>query len=169
VRFTNLEKKRLELTSHLTGYPENILLRSESEQVWSPLQIVYHLYISEHYSRLYLEKKIKGKDLLKKSGLTSILKLKLLQTILKSPLKFKAPGRISEQPPDLSLDILDQWNEERTHLGKFLFSVDNDLAQLELFRHPFAGRMNVVQMLDFFEAHFDHHKRQVMNRLLSSQ
>jgi len=164
-KIQKLEQKRVELTKILRCHSPDDLLQKPSEHVWSPLEISHHLYISEYLSRQYLKKKIKAKDNLKRTGITSFFRLQLLKIALSSPLKFKAPVPIAIQPKNLSIELLEEWENERQHLIKFLDDIDEDLVLLELFRHPFAGRMNILQMLDFLEAHFDHHKTQILRRL----
>lgn len=83
------------------------------------------------------------------------------------PFKFKAPSYLVEHTPTSEplADLSQRWNAERGKLRKFLEEIkDEDLYKL-VYKHPVAGRLNVLQALDFMIEHFHHHLPQI-NRLL---
>ena len=83
------------------------------------------------------------------------------------PFKFKAPGYLVDHTPNSMplTDLVQRWNAEREKLRTFLEEIkDEDLHKL-VYKHPVAGRLNVLQALDFMIEHFHHHLPQI-NRLL---
>ena len=82
-------------------------------------------------------------------------------------LKYNAPKHVVANTPEaLPLEELERrWNTERLELSAFLGTVkDKDLRKL-IYKHPVAGRFDVVQCLVFMREHYHHHLPQI-KRLL---
>ena len=165
--YNSLETKRADLFEILNRYTANELNTSVVQGKWSPLQIVEHLSKAEHLSVIYVSKKYNAIDELKPSGISEDLKILSLKWYLNSSHKMKAPKITRASEGDLDISILDEWAENRAKLVQLLDMFDETTYKRKVFKHAFAGRVNIMHMLQFFEAHFDHHKKQILERLPS--
>jgi hypothetical protein len=98
----------------LKNYETDKLFKKPAPNVWSPIQILYHLYKSEMLSLQYIKKKVKYL---------------------------------------------------RHELREFLLQISESHIRKNLYRHPIAGRLNLCQMLIFFDDHLKRHKKQIFNRI----
>jgi len=131
---------------------------------WSAIQVMHHLMLSESYSRMYCEKKLKNTSQFRKSGVATYIRSSLLRLYLLSGLKAKAPPRVNTEnlPDSDSLDQVKQhWSEQRQLLGTLLEKVPFNFLDKAIYKHPYAGYLTIPGMLDFFEAHFRHHVPQI--------
>ena len=161
---TSLQK----LFNELAKYDQSVLNHSKSPGVWSVMQVLSHVMLSERLSLAYVKKKLSFNPPLRRAGFRSRLRLYLLQIYSNSSLKFKAPkGLGSQDMPVFSglPELRDSWNLERKELVQYLLSLDRDLLDREIYKHPFVGRLTLVQMVLFFELHFKRHERQIYHRL----
>jgi hypothetical protein len=165
-RFDRLEldqQKLLQKLSILSGEQMN----ASPPGKWPISHIAAHLITSERLSLLYMKKKSLGISALPNSGMVEEVKTWVLKLSQRFPFKFKAPVHLVEHTPTSMplTDLVQLWNAERVKLRKFLEDIkDEDLYKL-VYKHPVAGRLNVVQALDFMIEHFHHHLPQI-NRLL---
>jgi hypothetical protein len=111
-----------------------------------------------------MKKKSLGIDRLNNAGLWELFKLRGLQLSQRLPLlKYRAPRHLVENTPDtLPLEELTvQWNFSRNELKHFLDALqEKDIHKL-IYKHPVAGRFDVVQCLIFMREHFHHHLPQI--------
>ena len=163
-RIDKLDRELEEVASRMNGQSETMYNAPEGK--WSPVQVLYHLYSSEHGTVNYLKKKIDSDDV-PSSGLRGFIASTLLKRALKNrKKKYNAPKVLGEMPekPDfkkLQEDYLSVRKELRIVLEKF----DKKKARKAYFKHPIAGRLNIYQTLSFLEDHFDRHKEQIFKRL----
>ena len=58
-------------------------------------------------------------------------------------------------------ELKTKWLTVRNKLHTALGEVDKELCKQYLFVHPYAGRLNIYQTMDFLVQHFNHHNRQM--------
>ncbi len=159
-----LNKELTELIEELEQYSHEELNTSPSEDSWSPIQILHHLILSEQLSIAYCKKKLSFEPDLKKAGLLSKLKAKLVELYLGSPFKFKAPPALNSSvlPKEGKLvDVATSWKKQREEMAAFLQDVPDKYLYTEVYKHPFGGRLSLEGMMDFFNAHFNNHRKQL--------
>jgi hypothetical protein len=135
---------------------------------WSIAQILTHLLTSERLSLGYMKKKSLGVDKVGNSGVLESLKSSLLKASQRLPfLRYKAPKYVIENTPQpLPFEHLNRdWDELRNELRKFLESIEDKNIRKKIYKHPVAGRLDVVQAVTFFHEHIIHHLPQI-KRLL---
>ncbi len=131
---------------------------------WCMLEVFLHLITAETNGLKYLKKKMLG-DVQKmptERFLTQVRSV-LLKVFLALPVKFKAPAAASFKPRDSYNyhEIKAEWDELRAQWALFLDGVDEKLVTKPLFKHPIAGRINLLQALRFMGQHLEHHKKQL--------
>jgi hypothetical protein len=168
IHFERLEGERISLLTTLATVSEKTLSSSPASGKWSVNQILIHLLTSEKLTLAYLRKKSLGIDQLKNSGPWEWIRINILKWSQRLPvLKYKAPKYVLSNTPDaLPLEELERrWTSVRMELRQFLDTVkDSDVRKL-IYKHPVAGRFDVVQCLMFMREHYHHHLPQI-KRLL---
>ena len=162
-QYFELEHSRLQLIQNIDGFDQEILETSPAKDKWSATQILFHLNTAETLSILYVSKKMKGAATMAKSGIISNLRIRLATMVLSLPfIKFKAPKVLGDVPSFVDYNFIkSQWADTRKKLKQLLESIPEDDLEKELFKQPAAGRMNIYQMLDFMQSHFNRHRRQI--------
>ncbi len=127
-----------------------------------------HLITSEKLTLNYLKKKSLGVDQLPNSRLLESLKMIVLKGSQRLPfLKFNAPKALIENTPQVTYfhEMARDWELSRRDFRKFLESIpEKDIHKL-IYKHPVAGRFDIIQCLTFMQEHFNHHLPQI-NALL---
>lgn len=152
------------LFNRLKDYPDEVLNQKPSEEEWSAMNILHHLMRSERLSHGYIRKKLSFNPKLKKSNIGTAWRSWILNAYLKFPMKFKAPDAVSEVHfPEYSTlqEVHDQWKQQRHQMKSYLEDLPEHIFDKELYKHPFAGRMTIRGMVDFFGGHFERHAKQI--------
>lgn len=157
-----MEKEREGIFQFLGQYTHAQHNQSPAKGGWSAIQVVQHLLSAETSTLHYLKKKTADVSRSKKAGVMAFFRSVLLNTMLALPLKFKAPAIVAEVPASGDLQAIQaQWAAVRAELQSLLASLSEADYDRELFLHPVAGKLNLYQMLDFMQAHIQHHLPQI--------
>jgi hypothetical protein len=134
---------------------------------WSIAMVLTHIVTSERLSLSYMKKKSLGIDTAGDTGWAESVKSLLLTISQYLPLRFKAPKAVLESTPTpLSLEsLIKEWSALRTELIAFVATIERKHIRKKIYKHPVAGRLNIVQALRFSREHIIHHLPQI-KRLL---
>ena len=166
--FNKLENSRLQLFAKLEMKEESALNFHSGKDKWSIIQVLHHLMISEHLSIVYIKKKLTYRTNIKKTGFSAALRLFTLKLIFKSPFRYKAPKIVSKVPDNDNINqVKDQWDQTRKELKELLDSLPKEFLNKDIFKHAFAGKMNIFQALCYMDEHFRHHLKQI-DRIMKS-
>jgi uncharacterized damage-inducible protein DinB len=165
--FTEIELQRARLLDTVRHLSKEQLNTSVGGK-WSVAQIMSHLITSEQLSLQYVQKKIQGIEKVADTGLWEEVKMVLLKISQRLPgLKFKAPTKIFENTPQFqdvaTLEL--EWNRVREEFKAFLETFPAHFSKRKIYKHPFAGYLNVKQALVFFREHILHHTPQIKKLL----
>jgi hypothetical protein len=111
-----------------------------------------------------MQKKIQGIKDTTDSGLLEELKISLLILSQRLPgLKFKAPKVVIDQMAELQdlQSITTAWDNVRRELKMLLNNIPDELINRKIYRHAFAGYLNVKHCMLFFREHIIHHRMQL--------
>lgn len=139
-----------------------------SPERWSVYEVMQHLMLSEGNSLKYLRKKSQGLAGLEPAGFRAGFRVWLLELIMRSPVKFKAPKGAGVEvfvPVESFAALSGQWQKQREELRQFLSELPLEIFDKEVYRHPRSGMLSIEGMLRFFQVHFDRHNKQ-MKRIL---
>ena len=153
------------LLERLEGYTHEELNRRPSPDKWSAMMVLQHLRLGEELSLKYLQKKLSFNPKLKKANFITYLRGFALRHYFKLPLKLKAPDIVSEVnfPEETTFQpFASEWLQLRKDLRAYLGTLDKDLFNCELYKHPIGGKMRLIDMLNFFEVHTRHHEKQIL-------
>lgn len=142
-------------------------VQKQENNKWSINQILAHLIISEELSLAYMKKKSLGIDHAGDTGFWENIKIQLLIISQRLPLKYKAPRVLGEDaPPHLTIeDVETKWDRSRQDLASFLESFQDNTLYKKIYKHPVAGRLNILQAITFFREHVSHHIPQIKRQL----
>lgn len=156
------------LYERLKTYNNEQLNRRPGPQQWSVLQVMHHLIQAETLSERYVRKKLSFNPELKPAGLAGALRLFLVRINFVLPFKYKAPKGVGDDVlPETSTleETIQQWRLQRQSLRELLDSLPEGYHNKALYKHPLAGKLSLVQMLDFFEFHIQRHLGQIERTL----
>jgi len=157
-----LELAKNDIITLIERVPVQELNKVPATEKWSILQIAAHLMSSENKSLIYMKKKVQAGANLPVSNISSAFRAWLLRFFLKSPIRFKAPPVLDVPEPHYEkMELIQQWNNQRKELLAFLSQLPLKHIQRDLFKHPVAGRMNIIQALRFMTTHARRHYKQM--------
>lgn len=163
-----IDTKMEHLLKDLQQYSEATLNRKPTPNSWSVLQILQHLMLVESASEKYVRKKLSYNPSLKKVSILTSLRIVGMRMYNLLPIKLKAPTYVNENnfPATSTLtEVAEKWKAQRRELRTYLATLPADVFDKEVYKNPIVGRLSVLGMLQFYEGHFDRHRKQV-DRLL---
>ena len=161
-----LENGRMALMQELSKYDNAILNKKPEPNAWSVNQNIIHLMEAELGSLMYLRKKLSFGSNVPKSGFKSAFRFQMIKIFFALPIKIKAPPSL-KQPAEVSNfnELKSTWASQRLDLQDFIDNLPTNVIYGEIWNHPVAGKMNIVQMIDFFNDHFNRHRLQIEKTL----
>jgi len=164
--FEAAEADRKALLAKLDAYGEDVLTRKPAPDAWSVVEVLAHLVKAETGTLNYLRKKLEVGGHRKASPFAGLRK-SFLNFVLGLPIKFKAP-KVAQLDKGVSMSYAEakaQWIAVREGLGNEYQRIDEALIVHDLFKHPFAGKLNLVQSTEFMRQHMLRHVGQVERTL----
>ena len=169
-QFDALESKLYKLEKQLSSISVENLNQRTDKETWSPLDVVQHLMLVEKASLAYVKKKSSYPDKLLAAGVFRFLQTWKLWLFMVLPIKIKAPKAVSGDNlrEGVSLkQLISEWRTARRELQLFLNEYKTEFNDKLTYRHPFAGRLTLDNMLHFIDLHFKRHQEQI-DRILKS-
>jgi hypothetical protein len=134
--------------------------------VWSIAQVVEHLIKAEESSLQYLQKKTQDTSKVPVAGLASRWRYFLTSAVFMTNIKYKSPELILPGDSYATIKNLDErWAKVRKDTYELLNRLPEADLRKEIWKHAVAGKMNISQMLAFFNIHFNRHRKQVYRTL----
>ncbi|MCH2199185.1 MAG: DinB family protein [Flavobacteriales bacterium] len=164
-RWIGMEKQKEIFLSTIENWTDKQLYWSPVGE-WNAIQIADHLITSEYGTVSYMQKKTQAPSSeIPVAGTESKKESEVLNDALISDKKWKAPAVLPDPKDNMSpQEMKSKWIHIRSKLDSFLNNLDEAYYDKQVFKHPFAGRMNLEQTLGFLEHHIEHHVHQ-LNRL----
>jgi len=163
-QFKKLELKKQEILLLLQTLSPAEYAQQPAPASWSIEQVVNHLYLSERNSLAYLKKKLSYPDTVPRYNPKSWGGILLIKLVFFTHYKIKAPESIDTSKVESNLpfeELKIKWEMLREELISFIEKNHAVFGNHLAFRHPFAGRMTMYQMLIFINDHIRHHQRQI--------
>jgi hypothetical protein len=160
--FDLAEQERKEILKSIVDIsPEQFFAKLPKK--WSISQILNHIMLSERLSLIYMKKKSLGIDTAGDTGLIEDVKFLLLKFSQRLPLKFKAPEVLGKSEPDSPTlaEITAKWNNVRNEMLAFAEGLPEKYLKRKIYKHPVAGRLNIIQAIAFMREHVNHHLPQI--------
>lgn len=161
--FKQIESERRELIELFNKLNDEQRHFKPTADEWSVCQVIEHLVTAETGSVAYMRKKLSDPSRMGNTSLRNRFNSFLLNISLKSPIKFKAPnvpGLSPDDRPDADT-VIQRWDAARKELESIIGESETDLLDKKVFRHPFAGPMDMMSALQFMGNHVQHHRPQI--------
>lgn len=129
---------------------------------WSIAEIIYHVYLAEKLScNFIINFSFERKNQV--LGIKARIRSLILNIVLNSKLKFKAPVKAIENFPEVidPQELINKWDRSSREFREYLENFDPYKLKNFIFKHPLAGKLNILQALDFINSHMTHHKIQI--------
>ncbi len=163
-RFAVFETERQGLLVRLDRVPHALLETPPTPGAWSVTQVLLHLALAEGSAMAYLSKKLEVGGH-RPVGTSATFRLFLLNTALALPIRFKAPAIVAHVPPCTYATARSQWDSVRADMRNTFAALPDELVGHGLFKHPSAGKFDMVQGLSFMGRHVRHHRGQIERTL----
>ena len=165
-QFNALEKSRKDLFEDLKNYDDDVINKKPSPQAWSIAQVAEHLIIAEEGSLKYLQKKTQDTSKVPVAGLGSKWRFFLTNSVFVLNISFKAPEVVVPSNKFYTIGEVDaRWTKVRSETFELLNKLPEADLKKEIWKHTVAGKMDIYQMLAFFNMHFNRHRKQVYRTL----
>ena len=154
------------------GINEKYLSETPLTGKWSILQNLQHLLRSEQLGLQYLQFKFIGDQAIPAVNLRNRFSLIILYVAFNSPFKFKAPEGKGLDIPENTGNITSLYNdfvETREALFDLISKIPDEKLAKAWFKHPYAGRMSLNDMLWFLSFHFKRHHLQILKVLAKTK
>ncbi len=157
-RFKSLTTKRGALLQRLGAFAKDELNFKTDPDKWSIVEVVEHLVIVEDDLLQQISRNQADSTL--DNSLRSPEKYRTVIKVMERDIPVDVPDERAEPQGRLTLDqLLSQWEDIRQKLYEFLNGMNAENKDSLVYRHPFAGPLNISETLHFFDAHFDNHMR----------
>ncbi|MCC7223807.1 MAG: DinB family protein [Chitinophagales bacterium] len=162
-RFEQFEQLRTEFWDDIAASsPEQRLFKPKPD-AWSMLQVAQHIIAAEEATLLFVSTRQRIKSSFWGRWRSRIRSFGL-KLFLLSPLKAKAPN-VPGLVPDGSKSyeqLSNHWDAVREQWRQFLTNFEAEHLEDVVFKHPIAGKFNLLQTIDDFMApHISHHLQQL--------
>lgn len=162
-RFEQLEQLRAEFWGIIAASSPEQRLFKPTPDAWSMLQVAQHIMSAEEGTLLFMTTRQRVKSSFWGRWRSRIRSFGL-KLFLLSPLKAKAPN-IPGLAPDGSKSyeqLSSHWDTVREQWRQFLSNFEAEHLKDVVFKHPIAGKFNLLQTIDDFMApHISHHLQQL--------
>ena len=132
---------------------------------WTPHQILQHIANSQAGTlKVMAWKKDKGdyKDI----PLSHKFNFFMLRLFFRFNLKTKAPNVLPEPTEETSLEALKEMlAEQHKEFEIAIGELSKEHIKKAVFRHPFTGLMDASMTVQFLRLHWEHHRKQIINRM----
>ena len=129
---------------------------------WSIIQVYAHLNMAEAGSVHYMKKKMQAGSQMPNFSTTGKIRYVMTKRLLESSLKWKAPKVVAVPKEDYSLEeIREEWATTRAMTKKYVKEYPDELLSKAVYKHPFAGRLDLEGAIGSFIYHQRHHRHQI--------
>jgi hypothetical protein len=164
-KFESLTNKRAALLQKLGSLSTSELNFKAGPDKWSVVEVVEHLVIVEDDLLHQISRKTADAPL--DNNLKSPEKYKTVIKVMERDIPVDVPDERAEPHGRVPLnELLSQWEDLRQKLHGFLAAINPENKDSLVYRHPFAGPLDISETLHFFDVHFDNHMRHI-DRILA--
>jgi hypothetical protein len=163
--YDSLTGKREQLLQRLDSLESETLSFKAGPDKWSIVEVVEHLVIAEADLITQLTVQVHSPSL--DIEYRSVKKFQTVIKVMERDIEVDVPHESMEPRGQVALDdLLLQWDDIRKKLQGLLAGIKKEKIGDMVYRHPYAGPLDISETLHFFEVHYDNHMRQI-DRILA--
>jgi uncharacterized damage-inducible protein DinB len=124
---------------------------------WSLTEVIEHLVIAERNFTPGFEQASAAKGF---EAIPKRIRRKVVLFVLRNAFKVPTPSdKVVPKGVDTLETLLPEWNTLRERTSKSLDNKSQDQLNYLVFKHPRAGDLNLLEALDFLDAHMTYHRK----------
>lgn len=159
-RYDSLSTKRRELLQRLETYSADMLSFKAGPDKWSATEAIEHLVVVEDnfLEQVKTNIPVSSLDPEKRSPKNYQIVLK----VMRKDVVVDVPHESMEPRGQYSMtELVERWDAIRDKMRVLLEEIDVKRAQDMVYKHPYAGPLNMAETLAFIDVHFDNDARQM--------
>ena len=158
--FGDLEKKYGKLLQHLNSLADDVLDFKAGPDKWSIVEVIEHLVMAEENMLAQLTDETSAATLDPQDR--SAKNYHIVIKVMTRDIPVDVPDESMEPRGQFSLaELLDRWDDTRKKTRAYISVIDSEKAGDLVYRHPFAGPLDMAETLRFIDVHFDNHMRHI--------
>jgi hypothetical protein len=158
--FDSLEKKYPNLLQLLNSLSDDALYFKAGADKWSIVEVIEHLVMAEENMLEQLTDAASATALDPQDR--SAKNYHIVIKVMTKDIPVDVPDESMEPHGQIALEeLLERWNDTRQKTRAFIDGINSEKAGELVYRHPFAGPLNMAETLRFIDVHFDNHMRHI--------
>ena len=158
--FDSLEIKYGKLLQQLNSLTDDVLYFKAGADKWSIVEVIEHLVVAEENMQEQLSAAIATPTLDPQDR--SAKKFHIVIKVMTKDIPVDVPDESLEPHGQFSLEELrGRWDDTRKKTRAYIDGIQSEKAEDLVYRHPFAGPLNMAETLRFIDVHFDNHMRHI--------
>ena len=158
--FGDLEKKYGKLLQHLNSLADDVLDFKAGPDKWSIVEVIEHLVMAEENMLAQLTGATSAATLDPQDR--SAKNYHIVIKVMTRDIPVDVPDESMEPHGQISLaELLVRWDDTRQKTRAYIDGIDSEKAGDLVYRHPFAGPLDMAETLRFIDVHFDNHMRHI--------
>ena len=158
--FDNLEIKYGKLLQQLNPLTDDVLYFKAGADKWSIVEVIEHLVLAEENMQEQLSGATAAPTLDPHDR--SAKNFHIVIKVMTKDIPVDVPDESLEPHGQLSLEeLLGRWDDTRKKTRAYIDEINSEKVEDLVYRHPFAGPLNMAETLRFIDVHFDNHMRHI--------
>jgi hypothetical protein len=155
-----LEKKYGKLLQHLNSLTDDVVYFKAGADKWSIVEVIEHLVMAEENMLEQLTGAASATTLDPRDR--SAKNFHIVIKVMTKDIPVDVPDESMEPHGQISLEeLLGRWNDTRKKTRAYIDAINSADAGDLVYRHPFAGPLDMAETLRFIDVHFDNHMRHI--------
>ena len=156
--FAGLEKEYGKLLQHLNTLTAEVLYFKAGPDKWSIVESIEHLVLAEEDMVAQLTGAASAATLDPQDR--SAKNYHIVIKVMTQDIPVDVPAESMEPHGRFSLEeLLERWDASRQKIRAYIDAINSEDAGDLVYRHPFAGPLDMSETLRFIDVHFDNHMR----------
>jgi hypothetical protein len=158
--FDNLEIKYGKLLQQLNSLTDDVLYFKAGADKWSIVEVIEHLVVAEENMQEQLSGATAAPPLDPQDR--SAKNFHIVIKVMTKDIPVDVPDESLEPHGQLSLEeLLGRWDDTRKKNRAYIDAINSEKVEDLVYRHAFAGPLNMAETLRFIDVHFDNHMRHI--------
>jgi hypothetical protein len=158
--FNSLEDKLGKLLQQLDLMSADSVYYKAGADKWSVVEAIEHLVIAEEGMLEQLNAGASAVNLDPQDR--SAKNFQIVIKVMERDIPVDVPDESMEPHGEFKLEeLLDRWDTVRRKTSAYITAIRSENAADLVYRHPFAGPLDMAETLRFIDVHFDNHMRHI--------
>jgi hypothetical protein len=158
--FDNLEIKYGKLLQQLHSLTDDVLYFKAGADKWSIVEVIEHLVVAEENMLEQIIGAVSATNLDPQDR--SAKNYHIVIKVMTKDIPVDVPDESLEPHGQFSLEeLLGRWDDTRKKTRAYIDGINSEKVEDLVYRHAFAGPLDMTETLRFIDVHFDNHVRHI--------